>query len=42
MAALLSVESDIEVVAHVGRGDEVLPAALASRPHLALLGIEMI
>jgi two-component system response regulator DesR len=41
MAALLSLEDDIEVVAEVGRGDEVLPAALANRPHVALLDIEM-
>jgi two-component system, NarL family, response regulator DesR len=41
MAALLSLEPDIEVVAQVGRGDQVLPAALASQPHVALLDIEM-
>jgi two-component system response regulator DesR len=41
MAALLSLEDDIEVVAEVGRGDQVLPAALANRPHVALLDIEM-
>jgi two-component system response regulator DesR len=41
MAALLALEPDIEVVAQVGRGDEVLPAALASGPHVALLDIEM-
>jgi two-component system response regulator DesR len=41
MAALLSLEPDIEVVAQVGRGDEVLAAALACRPHVALLDIEM-
>ncbi len=41
MAALLSLEPDIEVVAQVGRGDEVLPAAQDSRPHVALLDIEM-
>jgi two-component system response regulator DesR len=41
MAALLSLEPDIEVVAQVGRGDEVLPTALDSRPHVALLDIEM-
>jgi two-component system response regulator DesR len=41
MAALLSLEPDIEVVAQVGRGDEVLPAAIAARPHVALLDIEM-
>jgi two-component system, NarL family, response regulator DesR len=41
LAALLSLEPDIEVVAQVGRGDEVLAAARASRPHVALLDIEM-
>ncbi len=41
MAALLSLEPDIEVVAQVGRGDEVLAAARASHPHVALLDIEM-
>jgi len=41
MAALLSLEPDIEVVAEVDRGDEVLAAALASRPEVALLDIEM-
>jgi two-component system response regulator DesR len=41
MAALLSLEQDIEVVAQVGRGDEVLPAAIESQPHVALLDIEM-
>jgi two-component system response regulator DesR len=41
LAALLSLEADITVVAEVGRGDEVLPAALAARPDVALLDIEM-
>jgi two-component system, NarL family, response regulator DesR len=41
MAALLSLEPDIEVVAEVGRGDEVVDTALASRPDVALLDIEM-
>jgi two-component system response regulator DesR len=41
MAALLSLEPDIEVVAQVGRGDQVLPVALEARPHVALLDIEM-
>ena len=41
LAALLSLEGDIEVVAQVGRGDEVVAAALASRPDVALLDIEM-
>ena len=41
MAALLSLEADIEVVAQVGRGDEVLQAAIEAQPHVALLDIEM-
>jgi two-component system, NarL family, response regulator DesR len=41
LAALLSFEDDIEVVAQVGRGDEVTQAALASKPDVALLDIEM-
>lgn len=46
LAALLGLEPDIEVVARLGRGDEVLPAALAlagrdRAPDVALLDIEM-
>jgi two-component system response regulator DesR len=41
MAALLSMEPDIQVVAEVNRGDEVVAAALRSRPDVALLDIEM-
>jgi two-component system response regulator DesR len=41
LAALLTLEGDIEVVAEVARGDEVVPAALQSRPDVALLDIEM-
>lgn len=41
LAALLSMESDLEVVAEVGRGDEVLDAARAHRPDVALLDVEM-
>ena len=41
LAALLGLEDDIEVVAQVGRGDEVVEAALAARPDAALLDIEM-
>ena len=37
LAALLSFEDDIEVVAQVGRGDEVTAAALASKPDVALV-----
>jgi two-component system response regulator DesR len=41
LAALLALESDIEVVAEVGRGDEVVDAANEARPDVALLDIEM-
>ena len=41
LAALLSREQDIEVVAEVARGDEVVEAALAIQPDVALLDIEM-
>jgi two-component system, NarL family, response regulator DesR len=41
LAALLTLEGDIEIVAEVGRGDEVVPAALSSRPEVALLDIEL-
>jgi two-component system, NarL family, response regulator DesR len=41
LAALLSLEDDIEVVAEVARGDEVVPTALTTRPDVALLDIEM-
>lgn len=41
IAALLRLEGDIEVVAEVARGDEVLPKALESQPEVALLDIEM-
>ena len=41
LAALLQLEPDIEVVGQVGRGDEVLAAARAAEPDVALLDIEM-
>lgn len=41
LAALLSLEGDIEIVSEVGRGDEVAPAALTTKPDVALLDIEM-
>jgi two-component system, NarL family, response regulator DesR len=41
LAALLSFEDDIEVVAQVGRGDEVAKAAADCNPDVALLDIEM-
>lgn len=41
LASLLGLEDDIEVVAEVGRGDEVLGAARRARPDVALLDIGM-
>lgn len=41
LAALLSLEPDLEVVAEVGRGDEVMGAVRAHEPDVALLDIEM-
>lgn len=40
-AALLALQPDFEVVATVGRGDEVVAAARTHRPDIALLDIEM-
>jgi two-component system response regulator DesR len=40
-AALLATEPDLEVVAQVGRGDEVVPAAARSTPDVALLDVQM-
>jgi two-component system response regulator DesR len=36
-----TLEEDIIVVAEVSRGDAVVPAALTTRPDIALLDIEM-
>ena len=41
LAALLSLESDLEVAAEVDRGDLVVPTALEVRPDVAVLDIEM-
>jgi two-component system, NarL family, response regulator DesR len=41
LASLLELEPDIDVVTQVARGDEVLAAAHATRPDVALLDIEM-
>jgi len=38
---LLELEGDIAVVAEVGRGDEVVAAALSTRPDVAVVDIEM-
>ena len=41
LSALLSLEPDLEVVAEVGSGDEVVAAAIEHRPDVALLDVEM-
>jgi two-component system response regulator DesR len=41
LSALLTLEDDVEIVAEISRGDEVVPAALDSLPDVALLDIEM-
>lgn len=41
LAALLTLEGDLQIVAEVGRGDEVVKAAQLSQPDVALLDIEM-
>jgi two-component system response regulator DesR len=41
IVALLGLEPDLQVVADVARGDEVVPRALETRPDVALLDIEM-
>lgn len=41
LTALLNLEDDLEVVAEVSQGDQVLSTAKKSRPDVALLDIEM-
>ncbi|MEJ8634700.1 response regulator transcription factor [Streptomyces sp. NPDC006475] len=41
LALLLGMEPDLNVVAQVGRGDEIVRAALEWRPDVALLDIEL-
>jgi two-component system, NarL family, response regulator DesR len=41
LAAMLGLEPDIEVVAQVGSGAEVVPAALRTLPDVALLDVQM-
>ncbi|MEV0444891.1 response regulator transcription factor [Streptomyces spectabilis] len=41
LALLLGMEPDIEVVAQVGAGDEIVRTALTARPDVALLDIEL-
>lgn len=41
LAAMLALEPDIEVVAQVGSGEEVVDAARRGRPDVALLDVQM-
>ncbi len=41
LVALLSLESDIEVVAELERGDEILSTALRTRPDVAVIDIDL-
>ena len=41
LTALLNLEDDLEVVAEVSQGDQVLPTAKKTKPDVALLDIEM-
>jgi two-component system response regulator DesR len=41
LVALLQLESDIEVVAEVATGDEILPAARRTLPDVAVIDIDM-
>ncbi|MEV8015099.1 response regulator transcription factor [Streptomyces sp. NPDC086554] len=41
LVALLSLERDLDVVASVERGDEILPAALAEKPDVAIIDIDL-
>ncbi len=41
LRALLALENDIDVVAEAGRADEIVPAAIAHSPDVALVDIEM-
>ncbi|MBS1674171.1 MAG: response regulator, partial [Actinobacteria bacterium] len=41
LATLLGLEDDLDVIAQVGRGDEVLDAARTGNPDIALLDVEM-
>lgn len=41
LATMLGLEDDVEVVAEVGRGDGIVPAALETRPDVALVDIDL-
>jgi two-component system, NarL family, response regulator DesR len=41
LVALLSLESDMEVVAELDRGDQVIETAVRTRPDVAILDIDL-
>ncbi|MEY9864207.1 two-component system response regulator DesR [Catenulispora sp. GAS73] len=41
LVALLSLEEDMEIVAELDRGDQIVPTALATRPDVAVLDIDL-
>jgi two-component system response regulator DesR len=41
LVALLSLESGMEIVAELDRGDEIVPTALRTRPDVAVLDIDL-
>jgi two-component system, NarL family, response regulator DesR len=41
LVALLSLEKDMEVVAELDRGDQIVPAALETRPDVAVVDIDL-
>jgi two-component system response regulator DesR len=41
LVALLSLEGDMEIVAELDRGDQIVPTALATRPDVAVLDIDL-
>jgi two-component system, NarL family, response regulator DesR len=41
LVALLGLEADIEVVAQVSHGDQVVPTAVAARPDVAVVDIDL-
>ncbi|WP_300345638.1 response regulator transcription factor [Nesterenkonia sp.] len=41
LSALLGLEPDLEIVGEIGRGDQLVEAALQHRPDVALVDIEM-
>jgi two-component system, NarL family, response regulator DesR len=41
LVALLSLEEDMEVVAELDRGDQIVPAALETRPDVAVVDIDL-